>query len=148
MSGSGRPGLRAESRTHPALSDGHFLASETCATSLDGGLKCPRARHPPPAAAAFHLFSVCHSPFEPNLSSLLCESWRRYSCCLFYIPPVPLQPREAFPGKKGSGFSCLRYRTICSAMRCCLGCLFIVCTVGKSEEEAFFFFFFGDLHDH
>lgn len=126
----------------------HFLASETCATSVDGGLKCPRARHPPPPPAAFHLFSVCHSPFKPNLSSLHCyvKSWlaaRRYSCCLFYIPP--LQPREAFPEKKGSVFAAY---VIGQSVQRCVVALVVSLSCAQWESEEAFFFFFGDLHDH
>lgn len=102
---------------------------------LDGGLKCPRARH---------LFSVCRSPFKPNLSSLHCyvkAGWRRgdIPVASFIFRRCRCSRAKRSREKKGPFFCCLRYRTICSAMCCCFGCLFIVCTVGKVRKPFFFF---------
>lgn len=111
----------------------------------DGCLKCPRAR--PPSPAAFHLFSVCHSPFKPNLSSLHCcvkAGWRRGD-----IPVASFIFRQCrcsrVPGKKGPFFAAY---VIGQSVQGCVVALVVSLSCAQWEREEAFFFFFGDLHDH
>lgn len=101
---------------------------------------------PPLPPAAFHLFSVCHSPFKPNLSSLHCyvkAGGRRgdIPVASFIFRRCRCSRAKRSREKKGSVFAA--YVIGQSVQRCVVALVVSLSCAQWESEEAFFFF-----HDH